>query len=198
MPGSQRCRRSPTDDESSEDVDDEGDIHEAAPRGNVGQVRNPELVRACGVEVALHEVHRASAARIRLRRLESTSTDRPLEAHFTHQTGHRASSHVAALTAQLTPTLRTPYTSKFSCRTRRISPRSWTSRSLSLAGGLGPSLALSARNRSTGRSEASGRSARPRNSHGVASTTTHSPRSAVELRLGEKRRRLAKDLVRPL
>ena len=105
MPGSQRCRRSPTDDESSEDVDDEGDIHEAAPRGNVGQVRDPELVRACGVEVALHEVHRASAARIRLRRLESTSTDRPLEAHFTHQTGHRASSHVAALTAQLTPDL---------------------------------------------------------------------------------------------
>ena len=32
-----------------------------APRGNVGQVRDPELVRACGVEVALHEVHRASA-----------------------------------------------------------------------------------------------------------------------------------------
>ena len=44
------------------------------------QVRDPELVRACGVEVALHEVHRASAARIRLRRLESTSTDRALEA----------------------------------------------------------------------------------------------------------------------
>ena len=42
-------------------------------------VRDPELVRACGVEVALHEVHRASAARIRLRRLESTSTDRALE-----------------------------------------------------------------------------------------------------------------------
>ena len=103
--GSQRCRRSPTDDESSEDVDDEGDIHEAAPRGNVGQVRDPELVRACGVEVALHEVHRASAARIRLRRLESASTDRVLEAHFTHQTGHRASSHVAALTAKLTPDL---------------------------------------------------------------------------------------------
>ena len=58
-----------------------------------------------GVEVALHEVHRASAARIRLRRLESTFTDRPLETHFTHQTGHRASSHVAALTAQLTPDL---------------------------------------------------------------------------------------------
>ncbi len=67
-----------------------------------------------------------------------------------------------------------------------------------LAGGLGPSLALSARNRSTGRSEASGRSARPRNSHGSRPRTTHSPRSAVELRLGEKRRRLAKDLVRPL
>ena len=55
--------------------------------------------------MAQDEVHRASAARIRLRRLESTSTDRPLEAHFTHQTGHRASSHVAALTAQLTPDL---------------------------------------------------------------------------------------------
>ena len=69
------------------------------------QVRDPELVRACGVEVALHEVHRASAARIRLRRLESTSTDRALEAHFTHQTGHRASSHDATLTAKLTPDL---------------------------------------------------------------------------------------------
>ncbi len=51
------------------------------------------------------EVHRASAARIRLRRLESTSTNRALEAHFTHQTGHRASSHVATLTAKLTPDL---------------------------------------------------------------------------------------------
>ncbi len=46
-----------------------------------------------------------SAARIRLRRLESTSTDRALETHFTHQTGHRASSHVAALTAKLAPDL---------------------------------------------------------------------------------------------
>ena len=70
--------------------------------------------------------------------------------------------------------------------------------SLSRAGGLGPSLALSARNRSTGRSEASGRSARPPNFHGSRPRTTHSPRSAVELRLGEKRRRLEKDLVRPL
>ena len=33
------------------------------------------------------------------------STDRALEAHFTHQTGHRASSHVAAPTAKLTPDL---------------------------------------------------------------------------------------------
>ena len=70
--------------------------------------------------------------------------------------------------------------------------------SLSLAGGLGPSLSLSARNRSTGRSGASGRSARPRNSHGSRRRTTPSLRSAVELRLGEHRRRLAKDLVRPL
>ena len=67
--------------------------------------------------------------------------------------------------------------------------------SLSLAGGLGPSLALSARNRSTGRSGASGRSARPRNSHGSRRRITPSLRSAVELRLGEKRRRLAKDLT---
>ncbi len=96
---------SPTDDESGEHVDDESDVDEAAPRRDVGQVRHPELVRTGRVEVALDEVCRTGPVRVGLRRLESTSTDRSLEAHFAHQTGHGAPSHVAAFATQLAPYL---------------------------------------------------------------------------------------------
>ena len=42
--GPQRPGHTPADDESCERVDHEGHVHEPAPRGDVGQVRDPQRV----------------------------------------------------------------------------------------------------------------------------------------------------------
>ena len=44
--GAQRRGHAPADDASRKDIHDEGHIHEAAPRGDVGEIRDPELVGA--------------------------------------------------------------------------------------------------------------------------------------------------------
>jgi hypothetical protein len=40
-----RSRRPPADDPPGKDVDDEGDVDEALPGGDVGEVRQPQCVR---------------------------------------------------------------------------------------------------------------------------------------------------------
>ena len=65
-----------------------------------------------------------------LNRRPRTAPWRPIS-RIRRATVHRATSRPSRRSWR--QTLRTPYTSKFSCRTRRISPRSWTSR-FALAG----------------------------------------------------------------
>ena len=105
----QRARNPPANDRAGEHVDDEGDVDEPRPGGDVGQVRHPELVRALRPELALHQVWRAHGLEIRLRRhAVGPASDRPTQAAHAHQAFHRAAGHVHALSTQLPPDLLHP------------------------------------------------------------------------------------------
>lgn len=52
--GLHRGVRAPADDATREHVDEECDVHQAAPRRDVRAVRDPQLMRAFGVELPLY------------------------------------------------------------------------------------------------------------------------------------------------
>src|SRR5687767_5798253 len=54
--GAQRTGHPPAHDAPREDVDDERHIDESAPRRDVREVRDPELIRARGHELSIHEI----------------------------------------------------------------------------------------------------------------------------------------------
>lgn len=62
----QRRGDSPADDPACEDVDDERDVDKPTPRRDVGEVRDPELIRARRREVPIHQVARPIGFGVRL------------------------------------------------------------------------------------------------------------------------------------
>ena len=54
--GAHVAGHSPADDLATEDVSDETDVGDAFPRGNVSQVRDPELVGCRSGEVAFDQI----------------------------------------------------------------------------------------------------------------------------------------------
>jgi hypothetical protein len=56
--GAQRVRYSPTNDAPGEHVSDERRVREPRPSGDVSDVRDPQLVRCCRCELAIHEIRR--------------------------------------------------------------------------------------------------------------------------------------------
>ena len=120
---SKRARDAPADDRTREDVDDEGHVHEAGPARHVGQVRDPELVRAARAELTLDQIRRIRRGPVGHRRdLEGAAANRAAQAQRTHQPFDGAAGHSDALAAEAAarPSA-APYTPKFSSQTRRIS-----------------------------------------------------------------------------
>jgi hypothetical protein len=66
----QRARNAPSDDSPRVGVDHEGDVGEAAPGCDVGQVRDPQLVRPTRPEVPLDQIRRTGSLLGPRRRLE--------------------------------------------------------------------------------------------------------------------------------
>jgi len=95
----------PTHDAPGEHVDHERHVHDAAPRGDVREVRHPELVGALRRELPLHEVLRTR------RRGVGARGDRALPAHdaakpgVPHEARDRAPGDGHALTTELAPDL---------------------------------------------------------------------------------------------
>ena len=56
--GGQGVGDPPTDDLPGEHVDNEGDVDEADPSGAIAEIRDPELIRTCGREVAVDSLRR--------------------------------------------------------------------------------------------------------------------------------------------
>jgi hypothetical protein len=66
--GLHRTAHPPGDDAPREDINDEGDVYEALPGRDVGEVGHPQLVRPLGLEVPFDAVQRARRLHVRHRR----------------------------------------------------------------------------------------------------------------------------------
>ena len=99
----------PADDPPRKGVDDEGDIDEARPGGDIGKVADPQRVRARRLELALHMVERTRRRAVADRRLDALAPHDALQAHAAHQASDRAAGDVVAFpVATAHHTLRTP------------------------------------------------------------------------------------------
>ncbi len=108
--GRQRRGDPPADDAPREDVDHERDVHEAAPGGDVGEVRHPELIRPRRGEVAIDEIGRPVGRRIAdcvviIQARPRTTPRRPIARI---RRSHAAARHAEAFAAQLPPDLPRP------------------------------------------------------------------------------------------
>jgi hypothetical protein len=114
-----RLCRSPAYDHSPEDVDDEGEIHEACPGRDVGRVSYPELVRPSGNEYSIDQVRRPSLKLIGHRRHEAFGPShvprRPIW-RVSRSTVHLATAMPSRRSC--CHTFRAPYTLKLSFQTR--------------------------------------------------------------------------------
>jgi hypothetical protein len=106
--GPHRGVRAPADDATREHVDDERDVHKPAPRGDVREVRDPQLIGTLGVEVPLHQIlreFRRGAAIVVRWRWPRTTPGRP-SAAMSRATVQRAT--VCPSRNNCCQTLRTP------------------------------------------------------------------------------------------
>src|SRR5579871_1221221 len=102
----QRRRHAPTDDAAREHVDDEGDVHEAGPGGDVREVRHPKLVGATRRKRTLDEIGRAQRGLVGDRRhFERATPHRAAQPHLTHQPLDGAARDREALAPELPPDL---------------------------------------------------------------------------------------------
>ena len=96
-------RHPPAHNASRKHVDDERDVDEAAPGRDVREVGDPELIRTGGHELAVDEVHRATALTGVGRGDPGPAPNGPGEAHRAHQARHGATRPADAVPPQLLP-----------------------------------------------------------------------------------------------
>ena len=100
-----RAADAPADDASGIGVDDEGNIDEALPGRDVGEVRQPQRVRARCVELPVYPVERTGCCRIADSRADLAAAHDALQAHPAHQAGHRGSDDFLFVPPKLAPHL---------------------------------------------------------------------------------------------
>lgn len=101
----ERRRCTPTDDSTREDVDDEGNVDESSRGRDIGQIRDPEVIRPRRYEVSLDEIQTTSVTVFHDRRTTTTSTSDALKAEAAHEPLYGAACHVDALLPKLIPDL---------------------------------------------------------------------------------------------
>ena len=85
--GMEGRRDGPPHDLPGADVGDERDVTEACQDPDIGDVSDPELIRALGAELAFHQVRAGIRLPSRLCRDGLAATPNPLEAGFPHESG---------------------------------------------------------------------------------------------------------------
>src|SRR5215211_2925592 len=101
--GVRRPAHPPADDAPGKGVDHKGDVDEAGPGRHVGEVRDPQRVRARCLELPVDPVERACSGRVRDRGADLLAPHGPLQAHGPHQPRHRATGDRDPLPAELAP-----------------------------------------------------------------------------------------------
>ena len=97
--GVRRARHPPADDPPGVGVDDEGDVDEAGPGRDIGEVGDPEHIRPWRLELAVDVIQRAWRGLVADRGSDRFAADDPLQAHVPHQSRHRATGNIEALRA---------------------------------------------------------------------------------------------------
>lgn len=82
----------PADDVAREHVHDEGDIDEALPGRDIGEVRHPQRVRPLGAELPVHPVQRARRLGIGHGGAHRLAASRPAQPGLPHSSGRRPGS----------------------------------------------------------------------------------------------------------
>ncbi|ESW63400.1 transposase IS986 [Mesorhizobium sp. LSJC285A00] len=95
----------PADDPTGIGVDDKGDIDEARPGRDAGEVGDPQHVRRRSMELAVDVVERARCGLVAHRSADRLAADDAFEAHGLHQAGNRAAGDLEALATQPPPDL---------------------------------------------------------------------------------------------
>src|SRR5262249_40444531 len=101
--------RSPADapayDVAGVDVDHEGDIDEARPRRDIGEVRYPEHVPRRRMELPIDVIERARCSLVADRGSHRLTPDHSLQAQIAHQARDGTTGNGKALTVHLPPDL---------------------------------------------------------------------------------------------
>ena len=97
--------RTPADDPPREHVDDERDVHEAIPRRDVGEVRDPELIRSLRHDVPLHQVIRSRRGGLRPRGDHALAADDAPQPRAAQSPFDRTARDAHALAHELPPDL---------------------------------------------------------------------------------------------
>ena len=103
--GAHRTTDSPADDPAGKDIDDEGDIDEPRPRGNMGEIGDLELIRPIRLELAMDPILRTRRGRIAEGGSHHLAAHRPPQAEAAPQAFNGAARHLnpflAAIAARL-------------------------------------------------------------------------------------------------
>ena len=74
----------PADDAAAERIECDGQVEEAGPRRNVGDIGHPQHVRARRLELAVHPVERARRGPVAHRGFRRLAADHAGQAHLLH------------------------------------------------------------------------------------------------------------------
>jgi hypothetical protein len=86
--GAQMARHRPADDAAAEGVEHDGEVKKPGQSRDERYVRDPELIRAIGREVAIHEVRRRSRIAITMRGLHPAPPADTDDLCRSHQPSH--------------------------------------------------------------------------------------------------------------
>src|SRR3954447_23443018 len=103
--GVRRPAHPPADDATGIGIDHEGHVDEARPGRHVGEVGDPEHVRARGLELPVDAIEWARRGLVADRGPHRLAPHGPLQAHGPHQARHRAAGDPDSLPAELAPDL---------------------------------------------------------------------------------------------
>jgi hypothetical protein len=95
----------PADDATGIGVDDEGDIDEARPGADRGEVREPKHVRRRRMEDPVHMIERAWRSLVGHRGAQGLAADNTVQTRAAHQARHGAASELASFSLHLPPDL---------------------------------------------------------------------------------------------
>ena len=101
--GLHRAADTPTDDAPGEHVDHEGDVLPSLPRGDVGEVRDPEFIGTFGAELPIDFVQRTRGLAVTAGRAHDLASPYPLQSDAAHQSFDGTTRHSRSLASQLTP-----------------------------------------------------------------------------------------------